>query len=94
MLCGQAAFCQGGTDLVLGKAGKFLPDFLDTACGDIRGHFLLKVTDAQIISLFHIPGEGRDKAKDTFQESCLSDSIGSDQGNFLSSFHGQVQRRG
>ena len=50
---GQAAFCQGGADLVLCIGGKFGPYFLK-AGGSIAGrHLLLKVTDGQVVAQLH-----------------------------------------
>ena len=63
---GQAAFCQSGAHLILGVGGKGVPDFLDAGGIVIRLHFLLKVSDAQIIPLFHAAGKRRNQAQNAF----------------------------
>ena len=89
MFGGKAAFGKGGAHLILAVAGKLLPDFLDTGGSDALIHFLLKVADGEVVALLHRPADGWDKSQDTFEESGLTDSVGSGENNFLSPFHGK-----
>ena len=91
---GQAAFCQGGADLVLCIGGKFGPYFLK-AGGCIAGcHFLLKVTDGQVVAQLHTAAQGRRKTQDALKQSCLADTVGAYQHDFLAPLHHQIERTG
>ena len=92
MLRGQAAFCQGGTDLELGEAREFLPQLLQRRRLDILAHLLLKITDFQIISQLHASGKGWDKPQDAPKQGRLSDAVGSGQDDPFSPLHLEIQR--
>ena len=94
MLGCKAAFCEGGTHLILAVARKLLPDLLDTGCGNILTHFLLEIADLQIISLLYAAGEGIDQTEDALQQSCLTDSVCTGDDDLGAAFHGQIQRGG
>ena len=88
----KAAFCEGGTHLILAVARKLLPDLLDTGCGNILTHFLLEIADLQIIPLLYAAGEGIDQTEDALQQSCLTDSVCTGDDDLGAAFHGQIQR--
>ena len=50
MLCGKTAFGERCADFILSIGWKFFPDFLDTAVGVAFWHFLLEISDFQIIA--------------------------------------------
>ena len=66
MLGGESASCQGGADLILGEGGELLPDLFDAAVVSGAGHFLLEVSDFQIIALLHFTGQRRDQTQNAF----------------------------
>ena len=51
MLCGQTAFCQGCSHLILGIGRELLPDFLNAGTFISLGHLLLKIADGKIVPL-------------------------------------------
>ena len=76
MFGGQAAFCQSGTDFILGVGGEFLPDFVDA--GHVIGVFLflLKIAGIEIISQSGFAADGRDFPDDRFEQSGFPNPIG------------------
>ena len=94
MFRGQAAFCQSGTDFILGVGGEFLPDFVDA--GHVIGIFLflLKIAGVEIISQCGFAADGRNFSNDGFEQSSFPNTVGTNQRDFLSTFHGKGQRTG
>ena len=66
MLGCKAAFCEGGTHLILGKRGKFLPDLFDTGLRVVLGRFLLKIANIQVISQLGKPIQRFDHSQNAF----------------------------
>ena len=54
VFCGQTAFCQCRTHLILCIGRKFLPQFFNTGCFVIPLYFLLKISQLQIFSTFTV----------------------------------------
>ena len=65
VLCGKTAFGERCADFILGLGWKFFPDFLDTTVGVAFWHFLLEISDFQIIAKLHVSAKGRNQTEDT-----------------------------